>query len=132
MAKEFREWRARLDDVHDGDTVRLIMDTGFDTTTRKWLRLRDVPAPELVQNGGLLSETFVCNWLGDHFHYVRNTWPWVVRTYRTKGDNDVVTLGRYVADVECAHCGDSLNVAVTAFLKAHPDWPGGIGSETHG
>lgn len=128
MAQEFRTWRARLDEVHDGDTIRLVMDAGFDNTTRKWLRLRGVFAPELKQTGGPSTRGFVQIWLDDHQGVTPAHWPFEVDTYRTSGDNDVMTLDRYVAEVRCAATQDSLNAAVLAYLAQHPDWPHGVGA----
>jgi hypothetical protein len=123
--QEFRTWRARLDEVHDGDTVRLVVDTGFDTTTRKWMRLRRVFAPELKQAGGLECRDAVMRWMQITTHY--GTWPLEVDTYRTSGDNDVVTLDRYVAEVR-DNFAVSLNDGIVAYIAQHPEWPHGIGS----
>lgn len=128
MAQDFRTWRARLDEVHDGDSLRLTMDTGFDNTTRKWLRLRAVFAPELKQRGGPSTRDFVQKWLWQHGKGLDSPWPLEVDTYRTSGGNDVKTLDRYLAEVRCAHDGSSLNAALGTFLAEHPDWPQGVGA----
>lgn len=126
MTQDVREWRGQPQEVHDGDTVRVVMDTGFDSTHREWLRLRGVKAPELRQYGGPDALDFVESWLAANVDPALR-WPLRVHTYRTSGDNDVTTLGRYVADVWTA-AGLSLNDAIFALLAQHPDWPGGIGS----
>jgi hypothetical protein len=126
VTQEFRTWRARLDSCHDGDTIRLVVDTGFDTTCRKWMRLRRVFAPELTQRGGTSTRTFTARYLDAGV----GAWPLEVDTYRTSGDNDVTTLDRYVAEVRLAATGASLNDAVIAFLAQHPTWQHGIGTPT--
>jgi hypothetical protein len=39
-------------DVHDGDTVKLLLDAGCDTGIWPWLRLSGAGAPELTAPGG--------------------------------------------------------------------------------
>ncbi len=124
MTTDVRTWRARVDQIHDGDTVRLIIDVGFDATSRKWLRLRRVFAPELKQTGGPTTKQFTSKWLTS---LPPATWPLSIDTYRTSGDNDLVTLERYVAEVRDAATGASLNDAVIAYLALHPKWPSGTG-----
>jgi endonuclease YncB( thermonuclease family) len=48
------EYDAEVLDVHDGDTVYVRVDAGFETDVRVWLRLKGVFAPELAT--GLLGD----------------------------------------------------------------------------
>jgi hypothetical protein len=123
-------WAARLPDntdaVHDGDTVRLELDLGFNQRGIYALRLRDVFAPELKQPGGIASRSFVEGWL---HRYDSGAWPFIVETFRTKTGRDLTTLERYVALVfSAASPLDELNEAVQLFLRQHPEWGGGIGA----
>jgi hypothetical protein len=45
-------------EVHDGDTVRLLLDTGFEVSAFPWLRLRSFSCPELQlkDSGGHLVD----------------------------------------------------------------------------
>ena len=123
-------WQARIpldtEPVHDGDTIRLELDLGFNQRGVYPLRLRDVFAPELKQPGGEETREFVRVWLN------RNAdigWPFMVETFRTKGGRDLTTLERYVAIVwpQSADHLLSLNVATINFLLHRPDWSGGVG-----
>ena len=57
------EYRARDLSVVDGDTLRLLVDTGFYARHQVDLRLLDVWAPELKEPGGEETKGFVINWL---------------------------------------------------------------------
>lgn len=128
MTQDKRTSRARLDEIHDGDTVRMIMDTLFDSTHRESMRLKGDYAPELVKQEpfATLARDFVVAWFATHDG--GTSWPYEVDTWRTSGDNDVMTLGRYVAVVRHVVTGACLNDDVAAFLALHPDWPKGIGA----
>lgn len=129
--------RARLLEVHDGDTVRLGIDRGLDgTTTPTWIRLGgpvaasplNVYAPELADVGGIDCGRFTDAWLDEHGeHSPRAGWPFVIETWKTRGDEPKKTLGRYLGEVTCAASGESLNVAVAAYVKAK-GYGGGTGS----
>lgn len=45
-------------DVHDGDTVRLLLDAGCETGLWPWLRLAGVSCPELRSPGGPEAAVF--------------------------------------------------------------------------
>lgn len=129
-------FRARLVDLHDGDTVRLSLDRGLDgTETPEWIRLGgpsstsalNVYAPELSDNGGASCRGFTQIWLDDRARAARVRWPFMVETWKTSGDVSKLTLGRYLGNVTDAATGESLNLAVAAYVKAQ-GYGGGIGS----
>jgi endonuclease YncB( thermonuclease family) len=66
---------ARLIDVHDGDTVRLNVDQGWEDHGYRWIRLLDVFAPELNEAGGVAAKLDCAAWFTDHAPdgYVRLT-----------------------------------------------------------
>lgn len=47
--------------VHDGDTIRLLLDAGCETGLFPWLRVRNVNCPELKQQDGKESLNFTFN-----------------------------------------------------------------------
>jgi hypothetical protein len=125
-------FRARLLEVHDGDTVRLGLDRGLDgTETPEWIRLGgpgkgsplNVYAPELAEPGGTDCRAFVQSWLSP---YRFDAWPFVVETWKTSGDLSKITLGRYLGHVTDS-AGVSLNDAVSAFVRERGYGPGAGG-----
>lgn len=63
-------WWRRFDVVriHDGDTLEVDLDLGFDTWTRKPIRLYGINAPELnnPDGSGKRALQYVVQWIGDH------------------------------------------------------------------
>ncbi len=49
--------------VHDGDTIRLLVDVGFSTLCRVWIRLKGVRAPELSEPTGPQAKQDLQAWL---------------------------------------------------------------------
>lgn len=90
-------------EVHDGDTYRFLLDTGFDGCCKPWLRLKGWSAPELKQPGGDFARATAASLLQVH----RPT-LWV-ETFRIpistvdklnhKYGEDKRSFARYVADV---------------------------------
>jgi hypothetical protein len=120
-------FRARPLEVHDGDTVRLSLDRGLDgTETPEWIRLGgpgkgsplNVYAPELHEPGGIECRDFAQMWLDLTARGSSGRWPLLVETWKTRGDESKVTLGRYLGDVIDLD-GNSLNLAVAAFVAEH-------------
>ncbi len=54
---------AEVIEVHDGDTLRVRIDMGFNMLAREWIRLYDVRAPELNEPGGLTAREDLKGWL---------------------------------------------------------------------
>lgn len=117
--------RARITDVHDGDTVTVYQDDGRDEFATLRLRLFGTYAPELSQTGGTDVRDYAASWvkaraIGD--------WPFVVVSIRNKSNtHEETTLGRYVAMVWTADLSECLNVAVSAYVKAK-GYGGGTGA----
>lgn len=117
--------RARISEVHDGDSVTIYQDDGRSEYAVLKIRLFGTYAPELDQPGGQETATFARQWVAD-----RGTgdWPFIVTMIRNKSNTlEQMTFGRYVAMVTSASTGESLNVAVSTFVRAN-GYGGGIGS----
>lgn len=52
--------------VHDGDTVRVRLDLGFDTYRDVWVRIDGIDAPELKDVGGVSSRDYLALLLIEH------------------------------------------------------------------
>lgn len=114
--------------IHDGDTVRLLVDLGFDQRAEKWIRLADTRAPEVkpMQPGGAETRLYVVEWLTKATSYGLN-WPLRVITEitHTAEPTEVESISRYVGWVYDIRSGACLNEAVTRYLAGHPEWPRG-------
>jgi hypothetical protein len=111
--------------VHDGDSVEVCIDRGFDDTSQINVRLKDVWAPELADIGGRETRDFVLGWLMDHGDGSR--WSFALETFRTpRSDVETMTFNRYVG-VLTAPDGTSLNAAVSQFVL-EKGYAGGIGA----
>jgi len=103
-------------EVHDGDTVRVRIDLGFNVITRQWIRLRDVWAPELSQLNGTAAKDFLVQTLVDHTenNFVSLT------TYWTQGSvteiKEEMTFVRYVGEIMLPD-GINLNEYMRGYLK---------------
>ena len=118
--------------IHDGDTIKLMIDQGMNDRTEQWIRLEGVSAPEINQNGGILTRQFVREWLGARVlpggsRYRAARWPLRVLTTPTSTTepSERTTLARYLGVVYDLASGDCLNAQVQQFLGEHPDWPRG-------
>lgn len=86
-------WRAKLARVIDGDTVDMIIDTGFRTTRQERLRLSGVNAPEIekdTKEEGLMSKHFVEGWFETD---INEEFPFIVETFKSD------SFGRYIARI---------------------------------
>ena len=141
-ASTWRGFRAYVTAEHDGDTLRVITDGGFDTRAEPRLRLYDVSAPELAmrlppmfQPGGQETRDFVNGWLAaaQGKNPRRRWWLWVdTLLMKTYEPDQRRTFVRYVARVwqfdDHERGGgelETLNYAVRSFLEGHPEWPPG-------
>lgn len=119
------DYRATVLKVKDGDTLRILLDRGFDETKSIDLRLLDTWAPEKREPGGPETRSFVTDWLNEH-DPDGDDWPYVVTVERVKADtHELSTLGRYVGTLTTPE-GASLNEAVNAFV-AEQGYGHGIG-----
>ncbi len=86
------EYLAALVSVHDGDTLRLDCDLGFDVhLPRLDVRLLGIDCPELGRPDGLgeRARDFVIAWFGVH------AGPYVVRTVKDRTEK----FGRWLATI---------------------------------
>ena len=103
MAKRSRIPReypvTKIINVHDGDTIRMHTDVGFDFVARKWIRFRDVRAPELHEDDGPKAKQELVMMLNQHAPdgFVALTTFWTPGSY--KEINEEKTFIRYVGDI---------------------------------
>jgi endonuclease YncB( thermonuclease family) len=58
---------ARIIDVHDADTIRVLVDVGFEIPmARPWIRLKGVRAQELAKPGGPEARQVTLTWIAEH------------------------------------------------------------------
>lgn len=118
--------RAEYLENHDGDTVKMTLDQGYDDTKTLSVRLLGVFAPELSQVGGQECRGFVSEWFAARLRGPR--WNFVVTTARMKVvDHEQKTLDRYVGTITSLDGTDNLNLDVMAFIVAR-GYGGGVGS----
>ena len=112
----------RVIDVHDGDTVKVEVDLGFEVRYQIGVRLYNVYAPELADPpdpttgspGGPATRQAVVDWLLAHSGTNR-VWPFSVATTRLPAEPD--SFDRYVGEL-ADYDGISLNTYVrNDFLK---------------
>lgn len=129
-------WRAYVVDVHDGDSLRMVLDTGFDSRHEPSLRLLGAFAPELRQPGGAEMRKVALDWVTEWTTGGGRdlAWPFWVETVQTTTlvePKQRATLGRFVATVWRYDgrytIGDPLNEVINGVLEANPQWGGGIG-----
>lgn len=107
--------RAQVVSVYDGDTLTMVLDQGFGDSKEIRVRLLGVFAPELRQPGGQETRQFVVDWLAQRSSGVK--WPWLVVTSRT-ADHETMTFSRYVATVSTLDGTQTLNTAVSEYVRA--------------
>lgn len=109
-------WRIKVESVHDGDTLKGILDRGYEDESLKDIRLKDVWAPELNEPFGFLVRDYIFGWLSDHTD--GSEWPFELETFRTpKSDVEIRSFNRYIGVVTAAD-GAVLNEDVTAFINS--------------
>jgi len=93
-------YRARCLKVIDGDTLELLIDTGFRTTRTERVRLLGVDTPELRSSDpeererAQAAKTYVEDWLFPDSTAHFDEWPLLI--YSQKGDS----FGRWLAEVQ--------------------------------
>jgi hypothetical protein len=124
----FREYKVlEIEDVHDGDTITVHLDQGLDQCHTINLRLLGVFAAELNKPGGKEVRSFVTNWFDKRPSTLAGPWPLTCYTAKTKGGKEVKTLGRWVGDIHDDKTGESLCLAIMAWLVENPSSAGGTG-----
>jgi endonuclease YncB( thermonuclease family) len=84
--RKFNTYKAYLDRVVDGDTIRVTVDLGFKTFHNEIIRLKGIDAPEIKTNAGEKSARALSNIL-------KNIPFLIIKTIK------IDIYGRYVADV---------------------------------
>ncbi len=92
-------YKATVEKVVDGDTLRVVVDLGFNTRTRQYLRLRGIDCPEIDTPEGKLAADFVKKALTwslpvRQAGVARGTCPGIVITSSRSDKYD-----RYLADI---------------------------------
>lgn len=59
------EYSGNVLDIHDGDTLHMLVDLGLDITVRMTIRLYGINAPELPTPEGVASKQFLIDTLFD-------------------------------------------------------------------
>lgn len=112
------EYRAKIINVVDGDTIDVDIDLGFHITVRQRCRLAGINTPELrdpdptVRAKGVEAKRFVEAWVAKHQNAAASPGAVTVRSEKPYPDDK---YGRYLADVYClAHPDDTtgLNAAL--------------------
>lgn len=117
-------YRAQILDVHDGDTIKVRIDRGFEEYSDKWIRLACVYAPELRQRGGSDARQFVQTWLTEHDD--GSEWPYRVTIHRLPKDSqEASTFNRYVGTLTTDD-GVALNQQIVEYVD-QKDYPLGTG-----
>lgn len=130
-------YRAQALGVHDGDTVTLLVDTGFMQRAEVNVRLVHVSAPELSQVGGVECRDFTSTWVEAAVRHATELglrWPLRVTTVTTTLSAEPVErrsftryVGRVWASADVLSTDPkiepvSLNEALLAFVGQHPEW----------
>lgn len=85
-----------LQEVHDGDTWRLMLDVGFEHAAFPWLRMKDWSCPELNEQGGDAARSAAEVLLSD----AADSGLLWVRTFKRPGYEDMrKSFARYLAEV---------------------------------
>jgi micrococcal nuclease len=106
------EYKAQMERVVDGDTVRFLIDHGMYLRSSQSIRLFEVMAPELSEPGGKDARQFVIDWFAKHGDHEPDG-PWL---YQLITQKDKQTFNRYVGEVVCRQCGACLNDDVIEYL----------------
>lgn len=104
-------YRAKLIRVIDGDTLVVLVDTGFWGRQEVHVRLIDVYARELRAYGGVTDREKLVRALAN----LSGEWPLrVVTLQKEKSTGEVTTFERYVGEVFIADTMASVNVMLNS------------------
>jgi len=85
----------KIKSIYDGDTMKVVLDLGFNITSLETLRLYGINAPELKgseRDKGLISRDYLRNRI---YTAIDNNIPIIVRTHKDKTGK----YGRLLAEV---------------------------------
>lgn len=101
MPKTLWTWRSTLSRVVDGDTIDVIIDSGFHATRVERLRLLGINCPEMKEDAGRAAKEFTTEWIREAWS--DTPWPLVIQTEKSDA------FGRYLAYVWRTFDGRCLN-----------------------
>jgi micrococcal nuclease len=104
MTDSLFRYRARIDNVVDGDTLDFTIDLGFNITRDIRVRLKDVDTNEIYGSkkgsdeykAGIMQKDYVVSWIVAASTEHDSHYPLVVQTYK----DGTGKYGRYIADVQ--------------------------------
>jgi endonuclease YncB( thermonuclease family) len=103
------EYAATLKSIHDGDTLRLVVDLGFEVQETMIIRLYGLNAPELSTDAGKTALVYVVNWFKDNGQTV------ILQSHKDKQEK----YGRYLGTILASN-GKSLNADLLSSGNAVP------------
>ncbi len=93
----------RVLEVHDGDSFRLLLDTGFEVAAYPWLRLRNYSCPELRDPGGpearAATDALLRSSLATCWAITYKIPPDLLAKQAERYGDSKRTFARYVADI---------------------------------
>jgi hypothetical protein len=120
------------DVVHDADTVKFLIDSGYNGREEESLRLSGVRAPETNQVGFTETRLYVVRWLSARYGEtravkLRRRWPFrILSEINTRVEPDQrTTFARYLGWIYDIETGECLNEAIATYISSHPEWPPG-------
>lgn len=96
---------ARFLSVTDGDTFWFLVDTSFHGRVEWPFRLEGYDAWEKKDLLGPVAVMFAVDWFAYHTPHSSSRFPFLVFTSLTAREFERMTLGRFVADIQCEREG---------------------------
>lgn len=117
LVTEFYYRRCQVLDVHDGDTIKVRLDLGFNISEVRNLRLAKVWAPELSAPGGVECRAYVKDWIESRIDKkITNDWPFVLQTIK---DRETEKYGRYLGTLLHVPSETCLNVDMNEYIISY-------------
>lgn len=91
MSEIWGPYRGVVDQVHDGDTVYVKLDVGFDLTIYARVRIEGINAPELSTAAGKVSRQFAESVLPVGATVIVTSYKWDKYGGRIDGDIEIVS-----------------------------------------
>jgi len=98
-------------EVHDGDTIHVRVDVGFEVDYRPWIRIRRASSPELNEPGGPEARDYLASILA--------VGRFTVTTFRRESGSWQRSFVRWIGDVSLSNGED---VAVLMVQSGHAKW----------
>lgn len=108
-------YRAKPVRVIDGDTLILLVDTGFGSRHEATIRLAGIDAPELISEEGKRAKEALIEMIDSSAE-----WGLRVTTKKLRTGTDAMSFARYLGDVQVvADSGDGFDVAEAMVEAGH-------------